>query len=212
MWGKVVRWLLNTQMRLIGDSKQCANGISTFRRHQQPPRPIRTKLMFLQPSDPLCFDCGCCLSFLEGEESSKHREHEDWPEPDSRKSKIWKVYTQTRETLRYFRVFWGCACVSASPVVSLHLLASRESDAGAHLLHFRCGAHHRCWPPHKDTSGSTSWNKCFKVPFRAGNTLCNYEMYVSETVDVNIMYSILPFAGKTGENIAERMINVKKEI
>lgn len=35
------------------------------------------------------------------------------------------------ESVRYFR---------ASLVVSLHLLASRESDARAHLLHFRCGA------------------------------------------------------------------------
>lgn len=159
------------------------------------PRPwLGPSRCFLRSSNTLCFDCGCWLSFLEWEESSKHKEHEDCTEPDRWKSKIWKIYTDVRkanptevvktEIIRYFWVFRWCACVSVSPVVSLHLLASRESDARAHLLHFRCGAQHqsiwsqpslhRCWPPHKeDTSGSTSWNKSFDVLFRAGNTLYN---------------------------------------
>lgn len=46
VWGKVVRWLLNMQMRLVGDSLQRANSISTFRRHQWLSATlIRTKLV-----------------------------------------------------------------------------------------------------------------------------------------------------------------------
>lgn len=96
-----------------------------------------------------------------------------------------------------------CACTSASPVVSLHLLAGGERERERatpelirHTSEVERTPEHLLTPfefvrhAKRNASGSTSGNERLGVPFKAGRTLNDYEILLSEFVDLADLKSV----------------------